>query len=643
MSGEQWSQDLTMATTLTLPEPDTYMCTGIPVRQGISHVFSFDVIGGEHIHHLILNVCRQPFKPSGAWECKSHGGACSNGQSVIVWAWALNAPAFTLPEGVGFEVGRDSSKYFVVQIHYKNPAPLGLGATTGVRFVSKAGRPRLYAGMLLNVGIGFNIPPNTPNTPVILRCNYNLARTINLFHFRVHAHSLGAMVSGMHRKAGSAEEVVIARRTPQKPQQFNSMQTALLEQGDSLSVKCEYDSSARSTWTGCGAESRLEMCNLYVMFYSEQPPTDMVLCVGENNTQVDYFDSGARDNVPPDRYTQELITMAEGASQSLQQLQEWRLPPSISLLQVTGVAHNSLNVVYLFHRGSRIWGPNNPIFDSQHTVLPGTKPVAENCITMLDGLTGSHLGSWGAGFFYLPHGAHIDYLDNLWLTDVGAHQVHKFSPHSHQLLMSLGTNKQPGQGHSHFCKPTDVVVTSDSNIVVSDGYCNSRLAVFQPDGRFHVEVHLGQGVLPHSLALDLKHNIVFVADRENGRLLKVVAGGTGEVTEIKPVNPVPAHRKFAVAQAGGLLFDLRIDPSGPSQLFANSLSQGFKHYIPLGANSPVREAFWHDIDIKISRLPQQNKLRGVMAELYVVGMEYGTNIASVRKYMHMFTMGEKQV
>lgn len=43
--------------------------------------------------------------------------------------------------------------------------------------------------------------------------------------------------------------------------------------------------------------------------------------------------------------------------------------------------------------------------------------------------------------FYLPHGLTIDDHDNMWLTDVGMHQVFKFPPQfgDGKPLITLGT------------------------------------------------------------------------------------------------------------------------------------------------------------------------------------------------------------
>jgi peptidylamidoglycolate lyase len=90
------------------------------------------------------------------------------------------------------------------------------------------------------------------------------------------------------------------------------------------------------------------------------------------------------------------------------------------------------------------------------------------------------------------------------------------------LLLKLGELFIPGNDNSHFCKPTDVVISNDeSNIYVADGYCNSRIIKFNSKGKFINEYKMPQGekqlVIPHSLVLIQSLNLICVADRQNGR------------------------------------------------------------------------------------------------------------------------------
>ena len=54
-------------------------------------------------------------------------------------------------------------------------------------------------------------------------------------------------------------------------------------------------------------------------------------------------------------------------------------------------------------------------------------PIRGATILILDGSSGEVLEKHGKNMFYLPHGLTIDHGDNVWITDVGRHQV-KYQP-----------------------------------------------------------------------------------------------------------------------------------------------------------------------------------------------------------------------
>jgi peptidylamidoglycolate lyase len=175
-----------------------------------------------------------------------------------------------------------------------------------------------------------------------------------------------------------------------------------------------------------------------------------------------------------------------------------------------GVAVDAQNRVFVFHRGARVW----------KTPFP-EEPIGAAVVLMLDGPTGKLIGQWGADQFIMPHGLTVDGKGNLWLTDVGLHQVFKFTPDG-QLLMTLGERRVPGADQAHFNLPTDVAVLADGSFYVSDGYKNTRVVKFHADGRYDFEwggkgSASGQFNLPHGIAIG-GDGQVYVCDRENLRL-----------------------------------------------------------------------------------------------------------------------------
>lgn len=168
--------------------------------------------------------------------------------------------------------------------------------------------------------------------------------------------------------------------------------------------------------------------------------------------------------------------------------------------------------IFIFHRADRTWPPSGQMHDSY---------ISSKTILMLDRDTGKILNSWGEGLFIMPHGLTVDMENNLWVTDVGLHQVFKFS-HKGKLLMKIGEAKVPGNNSTHFNLPTDVAVKKDGSFYVSDGYGNSRVVKFSLTGEYLFEWGKkgnkeGEFNLPHAIDLDNEENI-YVADRENNRV-----------------------------------------------------------------------------------------------------------------------------
>ena len=188
-----------------------------------------------------------------------------------------------------------------------------------------------------------------------------------------------------------------------------------------------------------------------------------------------------------------------------------RLPDGLVLGQVTGVDVDSNGDVYVFHRAERFWGGEE--IDLEY--------IASPTVLVLDSQTGEVIDQWGAETFVMPHGLTIDSQDNLWLTDVGLHQVFKLDQ-AGSLLMTLGERGVPGEDEAHFNMPTDVAIAPDGSFYVSDGYRNSRITKFSQNGEFITSWgtkgrDAGQFDVPHSIALDAQERI-YVSDRGNARI-----------------------------------------------------------------------------------------------------------------------------
>ena len=194
-------------------------------------------------------------------------------------------------------------------------------------------------------------------------------------------------------------------------------------------------------------------------------------------------------------------------------VENWpKIPSNYELGNPTGLALKSNQNLIVFHRGSRSW----------QTPMPKDK-IKENTIIEIDNSSGEIINAWGADMFIMPHGLEIDNENNVWITDVGLHQVIKYDSNGKELMV-LGKEFEPGSDSYSFNLPTDVAVANDGSFYVSDGYGNSRIIKFSKDGSYQFEWGVfgnekSQFNIPHGLDLDNNGN-VYVADRENNRIQK---------------------------------------------------------------------------------------------------------------------------
>lgn len=149
---------------------------------------------------------------------------------------------------------------------------------------------------------------------------------------------------------------------------------------------------------------------------------------------------------------------------------------------------------------------------------------------------GTFVGTFGEGqFTERTHGITMGPDGMVYTVDDGNHTVRKFTSNG-QLLMTLGTpgvpsdsGIKPGEwvdkithGAPPFNRPTDVAIAPNGDIYVSDGYGNSRVHRFSPDGQLiqswgEPGTGPGQFNLPHGIWVT-PDGRVFVADRENDRI-----------------------------------------------------------------------------------------------------------------------------
>ncbi len=256
---------------------------------------------------------------------------------------------------------------------------------------------------------------------------------------------------------------------------------------------------------------------------------------------------------------------------------DWpNLPADLQLGQAAGLGIDSRGLVYVFHRGERSWGARSGGARSGGAAGGGlvsslaararalwarlfatggaSGTIAQDTILALDPATGELVAGFGAGRFRIPHGLTLDGDDNIWVTDVGLHQVFKFSREG-ALLLTLGEAGRAGGDAAHFDGPTDVAVAADGAIYVADGYGNARVVKFSPEGAY-LMAWGGRGAapgpfkVPHGIAIDARGQL-YVADRGNARIQVF----DGEGTFLRQIAGPGIGRPWAVeVGADGILY-----------------------------------------------------------------------------------------
>jgi peptidylamidoglycolate lyase len=422
---------------------------------------------------------------------------------------------------------------------------------------------------ILMFASAFTIPARDPDYHVRMECCYDGPQPLSAVAFRVHTHTLGRLVwldrLALGGAAGATDAAPALRRSPLLPQAFSLLSDQpgarnpgleegggdpyingplpgplVIRPGQRLSATCRFNASSADHDVRAGATSADEMCNLYLLFHTDAP------------TALGCYDAAGgavRTDAGP-------LAPRPGPEERLAALPHAWAPPGV-LGQAGGADLSPDGArLWLFHRGRRVW--DGASFDARTNTMPAsTEPVAAAAVVALDVGTGAVVSSFGAGEFLMPHGLSTDAWGNLWLTDVGLHQVFQYSA-SGQRLRALGAPRTPGGGADRFCKPTAAIAASDGTLFVADGYCASRVAAFSPNGTFLGEWSMPASEakplnVPHALALDDCAGLLHVADRENGRVLTLSGvGGPPATWRIAGEWDTSAHGlPYALARAPG--------------------------------------------------------------------------------------------
>jgi len=260
-----------------------------------------------------------------------------------------------------------------------------------------------------------------------------------------------------------------------------------------------------------------------------------------------------------------------------------QLTQDVYIGEAAGVATNSKGDIFVYTRTG-----------TPHIVTAGARNVSHGGSRLLQfDRTGKFVREIGQGVygFLQAQQVRVDRQDNIWVVDQLANQVIKFDPNGRVQMIfgrkpeamrvpnlplstladtyalvprqgkptpagrGAGPNAPPGSAApgENFNRPTDVAWDSKGNIYVADGYGNSRIAKYDPNGKWLANwgatgTGPGQFRVAKGIVIDAA-DTVYVADRDNRRIQVFTADGTFK-TEYRNVGSpwaiciTPAPRQF---------------------------------------------------------------------------------------------------
>jgi DNA-binding beta-propeller fold protein YncE len=184
------------------------------------------------------------------------------------------------------------------------------------------------------------------------------------------------------------------------------------------------------------------------------------------------------------------------------------MPPGYEWREVAAVTVDGNDNVYVFNRG-------------EHPMMVFDKD-------------GNFVKSWGEGVFSRAHGVSLGPDDTLYCSDDGDHTVRQCTLDG-EVLMTIGVPGEPAPLFSGdpFNRCTHTALDPKTgDIYVSDGYGNSRVHKYSPDGKLLFSwgapgTDPGEFSIAHNIVTDAD-GYVYVADRENHRIQIFDANGKFE-------------------------------------------------------------------------------------------------------------------
>ena len=502
-------------------ERDTYLYVAVQTPREAHHVVTFEPRAeSQTVHHMLLFGCRDEAAPGldkvvgGMFTSGTSVQTCSDGTSqALLYGWGKNAPPTHMPDDVGFRVGGGAFGALVLEVHYLEKQKSDAVGESGLDVVIAPGTPKKSASVLAWASF-FSLPPKKESVEVRATCAYESSRELRAIGFRVHTHERGTNV-WLDRLVGGdpTKAVRILERDPQLPQEFERLSEKGMEltvsAGDTLRVTCSFNTMNETEAVEAGFGASHEMCNMYIMVYSDEP--QYMSCLGDNDDSMGSFEIEVGDESErvEDMSKLSMHVVRPGGTFDA----SW---PQIG--GIGGIQASSDGVhVWMTNRGSNIWEGGAD--------LSSAKTIGDDAIVRLNLYSGKVDKSFGANAHLMPHGVRVAPDGTIWVTDVALHQVFQYSGETGEVLRSFGHKGEKLAGGDGFCAPADVLVLEDGSFIVADGYgeCANRVARFNAEGAYEGDFDLKE-IIPdvsvaHQLAYSPVREEIALADRENSRVI----------------------------------------------------------------------------------------------------------------------------
>ncbi|XP_069169748.1 DBH-like monooxygenase protein 1 [Procambarus clarkii] len=273
----------------------------------------------QHVHHMLLYECYLPNSDKHLEKfVQAKGAQCYDRNMPLSWsacntpiiAWAIGSEGEMYPEHVGVPLGEEhgGATYFMLEIHYDNPnLRTGIVDSSGVRIMYTQ-KLRQYDAGILTLGHTVSpthiIPPGQSWNTVAHCTAACTERTlphsgIKVFQGFLHAHLLGSSISIQQIRSGRELPTVIKDMN----YDFNYQQARVLKKemeilpGDSLIIKCGYDSTKRKLPTFGGFSTEEEMCLAFLTYY---PRVNLSGCYSRPDMALVFDTFGIHDLVNND-------------------------------------------------------------------------------------------------------------------------------------------------------------------------------------------------------------------------------------------------------------------------------------------------------------------------------------------------------